>query len=437
MARSKQIDSAKLRGAVTRANVTLLLTSVLLFQFTGMLLLPFKTQPVDFQALTFALVMPSVTWLIVKLFPRFWPVDRALLILTLFLCSISLVALKAIARSPETPFNQAVYICGGLFAMAFGIEFIRRLRNWDKWAIPLAILCFLVLCLPLAFGKLQYGAKNWLRIGSESTGISLQPSEFVKLGLLLVLSARFASQPRFKKCLPTLLYAASLCVILLLERDLGAMLLYYLVTVTLYYVATRNLLITCAGLGMGAMGSVAAYRFIPIVADRVNSFINPWSDAQGLGWQVIQSMIAISSGGLWGMGLGLGYPRNIPLYHSDFIFAAIGEEFGLVFALGLLAIYVLILLRGVSIAMSARTSFHALLSFGIVALLGLQTFVIVGGNIKLLPLTGVTLPFVSAGGSSMVSMMGAMGMLLGVSSINANDEADDLARLEWREAGRL
>lgn len=433
MARRRRIDSASLRKAVTRQNTTLLLSSVMLFQFTGMLLLAFKKTPVDAQALAFALILPAGTFLSVKLFSKLWPIDRALLILTLFLCSISLVTLQDIAKSYTTPLNQAYFVAAGLIAMAAGIGFVRRVRNWDKWALPLGVLSLLALAAPLIFGEWQYGAKNWIKL----LGISIQPSEFVKLSLLLVLAARLEGQPRFKKCLPVLLFAGVLCGLLLFERDLGALLLYFLVTVALYYAATSNLLITCAGLGMGVAGSIAAYKFFPYVAKRIEVFVNPWADPLDKGWQVIQALIAIASGGMLGMGLGLGYPRNIPLYHSDFIFAAISEEFGLIFALGLLAVYVLIVMRGVSVAMNARTSFHGLLAFGIVTLIGLQAFVIVGGNIKLLPLTGVTLPFVSAGGSSMVSMMGAMGMLLGVSSLNANDEADDLMRLEWREAGGL
>ena len=157
-------------------------------------------------------------------------------------------------------------------------------------------------------------------------------------------------------------------------------------------------------------------------------FLNPWSDPQDSGYQIIQALIAIGSGGLFGMGLGLGYPRNIPLYHSDFIFAAICEEYGLIFALGLLGIYLVIVLRGASVAMNARSSFHALTALGVVALIGIQTLVIVGGNTRLIPLTGVTLPYISAGGSSMVSMMGAAGLLLGVSSINAHDELEDYKR---------
>ena len=121
---------------------------------------------------------------------------------------------------------------------------------------------------------------------------------------------------------------------------------------------------------------------------------SPWSDPQDSGYQIIQALIAIGSGGLFGMGLGLGYPRNIPLYHSDFIFAAICEEYGLIFALGLLGIYLVIVLRGASVAMNARSSFHALTALGVVALIGIQTLVIVGGNTRLIPLTGVTLPYI-------------------------------------------
>ena len=226
-----------------------------------------------------------------------------------------------------------------------------------------------------------------------------------------------------------------MCALLLAERDLGALLLYFLTTVMMFYAATSNLPITLAGLGMGAGGAVAAYRLFPYVAKRIELLQNPWSDPLVFGYQIIQALIAIGSGGMFGMGLGLGYPRNIPLYHSDFIFAAICEDFGLVFALAMLGIYALILMRGASVAMNARTSFHALVAFGVVSLVAVQTLVIVGGNIKLIPLTGVTLPFVSSGGSSIVSMMGAMGMLLGVSSLNAGDEAEDLKRLEWREGG--
>jgi cell division protein FtsW (lipid II flippase) len=429
---ARPVETGALRRAVMRANTRLLLTGVMLFQFTGMLLLAIRSDSFDLQALMFAVLMPLVTFGVVKLFSKLWPVDRALLILTLLLCSISLVTLKDIARSSITPQIQAVYMLAGLVSMAIGITFIRHLRSWDKWVTPLLVVTFLALAAPLVFGSVQNGAKNWLKFGSGDA-LSVQPSEFGKLSLIFILSSRLSNRPRFRRCLPALLFVAAMCGLLLAEKDLGALLLYFLTTVMMFYAATSNLPITLAGLGMGAGGAVAAYYLFPYVAKRIELFQNPWSDPLVFGYQVIQALIAIGSGGMFGMGLGLGYPRNIPLYHSDFIFAAICEDFGLVFALAMLGIYVLILMRGASVAMNARTSFHALVAFGVVSLLAVQTLVIVGGNIKLIPLTGVTLPFVSAGGSSIVSMMGAMGMLLGVSSLNAGDEAEDLKRLEWRE----
>jgi cell division protein FtsW (lipid II flippase) len=426
---ARPVETGALRRAVLRANTRLLLTGVMLFQFTGMLLLAIRSDSFDLQALMFAVMMPLVTFLVVKLFTKFWPIDRALLILTLMLCSISLVTLKDIARSSITPQTQAVYMLAGLVAMAIGIGFIRHLRSWDKLVLPLAVITFLALASPLIIGSWQNGAKNWLDVA----GISVQPSEFGKLSLIFLLSSQLSNRARFRKCLPSLLFVAVLCAMLLAERDLGALLLYFLTTVMMFYAATSNLPITLAGLGMGVGGALAAYNLFPYVAKRIELFQNPWSDPLASGYQIIQALIAIGSGGMFGMGLGLGYPRDIPLYHSDFIFSAICEDFGLVFALAMLGLYILILMRGASVAMNARTSFHALVAFGVVALIAAQTFVIVGGNIKLIPLTGVTLPFVSSGGSSMVSMMGAMGMLLGVSSLNAGDEADDLKRLEWRE----
>jgi cell division protein FtsW (lipid II flippase) len=249
------------------------------------------------------------------------------------------------------------------------------------------------------------------------------------------MAAGLSSRPNARRYVLFVGFVVLLCALLLAERDLGALLIYYLTTLFMYFAATSNLPLTLAGFLAGGVGSVLAYRALPYVQTRIAIYQNPWSHPETSGWQSIQALIAIASGGAFGMGLGLGYPRNIPLYHSDFIFSAIGEEFGMIFSLCVLAIYVLMVMRGVTVAMSARSSFHALLAFGIVTMLALQTLIHIGGNIKLIPLTGVTLPFVSAGGSSLISCMGMMGLLLGVSSVNANDEAEDLKNREWREVG--
>ena len=420
-----------MRRALMRSNTRLLLSAVMLFQFTAMLLISLQEQPVDMQALILAVALPAATWLVTMLFGKIWPIDRAILILVMLLCSVGIITLSDIARAKITPLTQAIYAAVGIGAMAVGIVFIRSVRHWKKWILPGMALCLAALASPWAFGTVQNGARNWITIIPER--LTLQPSEFIKPALILILAASLAGRPRFVKCLPAILFAAACCGILLIQRDLGAVLLYFMTTLLIYFAATSNWLITLGGLGVGVAGSILAYKALPYVQTRIAIWQNPWSDPTGSGGQIVQALIAIGSGGLFGMGLGLGRPRDIPLYHSDFIFAAIAEEFGLIFSICLLAIYVIIIMRGMVVAMNARTSFHSLTAFGIVTMLGLQTMLIVGGNTKLIPLTGVTLPLISSGGSSLVSTFLSFGILLGISSMNAEDEARDIDRLEMRE----
>ena len=414
-----------------RSNTRLLLSAVMIFQFLSMALIAFSGETVSRQALILAAALPLCTMLASNLLGRLWPIDRAILILVLLLASVGVITLSAIARSEVTPRTHAIYAAAGLFAMTVGAAFIRLWKSWKRFALPLAVLCLLALFSPMVIGQEKYGARNWITVIPGL--LTVQPSEFIKPVMIMVLAAGFSNRPRFVKCLPTLAFAAMCCGILLIEKDLGAVLLYFLTTVFMFYAATSNALLTLSGLAMGCGAAVLAYRALPYVQDRIAIWINPWSDPQDVGYQLVQALIAIGSGGLWGMGLGLGSPRNIPLYHSDFIFASIAEEFGLIFAVCLLAVYVIIILRGLIVAMNARTSFHSLTAFGLVVLLGLQTMLIVGGNTKLLPLTGVTLPLVSYGGSSLVSMFFSMGLLLGISSMNAEDEARDIEQLALRE----
>ena len=422
----------KMKKALMRSNTRLLLSAVMLFQAVCMLLIALQPGETNFQALILAFALPMATMIITNLMGKIWPVDRAILIMVLFLCSVGIITLSDIAKSNITPRTQAIYACVGLFAMFVGAGFIRKWKKWKKHMPVLMVLCLLALLSPWApapIGGWYQGARNWIHLGP----ISGQPSEFMKPILILILASGFSNHPKFTKCLGPIAFAAICCGILLSERDLGALLLYFLTTVFMYFVATSNAFISLSGLGMGAVAAVVAYKLMPYVQDRVAIWIDPWSDPLKKGYQLVQALIAIGSGGLFGMGLGLGAPRNIPLYHSDFIFAAIAEEFGLIFSIGLLAIYVLIIMRGLIVAFNARTSFHSLASFGLVIMLGLQTMLIVGGNTKLLPLSGVTLPLVCYGGSSLVSTFFSMGLLLGMSSMNAEDEARDIRQLELKE----
>ena len=425
--RSRKIE--KMRRALMRSNTRLLLTAVVVFQALALGLLALRPGNESLQPLILAVAVPLGTVLITNIMGKIWPVDRAILILVLLLCSIGIMALTAICKSEETPRAQAVYAAAGVAAMFIGTGLIRGMSNWKKMRPILMALCALALLSPWVIGSWYQGARNWVNLGP----ISGQPSEFMKPVLVVILAAGFCNRPRFAKCLPTIAYAALCCGILLSERDLGALLLYFMTTVLMYYVASSNAALTFSGLGMGAGAAVIAYHAFPYVQDRVSIWRNPWADPLDTGYQIVRALAAIGSGGLFGMGLGLGMPRSVPLYHSDFIFTSIAEEFGLIFSIGLMAVYILIIMRGMIVAGNARTSFHSLVAFGLVVIMGLQALLIIGGNTKLLPLTGVTLPLVSYGGSSLVSTFLSMGILLGISSMNAEDEARDIEKIALRE----
>ena len=426
----------KMRRALMRSNTRLLLTAVVIFQALAMLLIALKPETASLQPLIFAAVIPLTTILVTNLMGKIWPVDRAILILVLLLASVGLIALSDVCRSEETPRDQAIYALAGVLVMFAGAALIRGLSDWKKRTPLMMALCALALLtpwLPAPIGGWYEGARNWIHLGP----ISGQPSEFMKPVLIVILAAGFSNRARFSRCLPYIAFAALCCGILLSERDLGALLLYFLTTVLMYYVASSNGALCVAGLGMGAGAAVIAYNAMPYVQDRVAIWKNPWSDPLDAGYQIVRALAAIGSGGLFGMGLGLGMPRSVPLYHSDFIFTSIAEEFGLIFSIALMAVYVLIIMRGLIVAMNARTSFHSITAFGLVAIMGLQALLIIGGNTKLLPLTGVTLPLVSYGGSSLVSCFFSMGVLLGISSMNAEDEARDIEKIALQEEVRL
>ena len=426
--------SEKMRRALMKSNTRSLLSAVAALEFLAMLLVALQPDGGTIQPYILAVAIPLGTILITNLMGKIWPVDRGILILTLLLCGIGLITLSDICKSESTPRIQAIYAVLGVAAMFIGAIIIRAFSDWKKYTPILMVLCLLALLSPWVVGKWQNGARNWISFGpSENPYFSLQPSEFMKPVLIVILAAVFSNRPSFVRCLPGIAFAALCCGVLLTERDLGALLLYFLTTVLMYYVATSNAFLTLSGLGMGAGAAVIAYKAFPYVQDRIAIWKNPWSDPLDSGYQIVRALAAIGSGGLFGMGLGLGMPTSVPAYHNDFIFTSIAEEFGLIFSIALMGVYVLIILRGLLVAMNARTSFHSLLSFGLVAILGMQALLIIGGNTKLLPLTGVTLPLVSYGGSSLVSNFFSMGVLLGISSMNAEDEARDIERIELRE----
>lgn len=204
-------------------------------------------------------------------------------------------------------------------------------------------------------------------------------------------------------------------MLLVFQKDLGTALIFYGTFLAMVYIATGRWLYITSGTFLFALGAVICYFLFFHVQTRVAIWLNPWQDIDGKGYQIVQSLFALASGGLTGTGLGLGNPGYIPAVHTDFVFSAWSEETGMLGAVALILLYLLFVYRGMVIAAKSRTNFGILLAGGLSALFAIQTFVIMAGVIKLLPLTGVTLPFISYGGSSLVSSYVLAGLLVAVS----------------------
>ena len=405
-----------------RKPISLLTGVIALFEISAFALIAFKGGSIDYQELVLAAAMPALCAFSTLVLPKFCPCDRLLMALMNFLCGIGVVVLYSML--PDRGLRQARFYACGLLFMAVCAGAVTHLRTYRRlcWLIIPFGLAFLA--LPLLLGEWENGAKAWVSVPFFG---SFQPSEIVKLMLVVVLSYFFSAHRTIRQMMPALLFTVGCLGLLFLQRDLGTALMYYFTTIALFYAASSHLFLTLLGLGGGAGAAVLGYEMFSHVKVRVAMWRNPWTDVLGKGWQIIQALLAIGSGGLFGLGLGLGQPRSIPAYYNDFIFAVICEQFGIFFGLCVVAVYLLIILRGMTIALRSRRSQHALLALGCTTMLGVQTLVIIAGVIKMIPLTGVTMPFISYGGSSLISCMGLMGFLQGVSACAQDDVAGDIA----------
>jgi cell division protein FtsW len=307
----------------------------------------------------------------------------------------------------------------GVGAGAFLLTVRMRYPAWQRLCVPLLAIsgALLVLVLLPGFGTVAGGSARWLQVGP----VTIQPSEIAKLAVIAFSAALMSRRWRRlgdlrELVLPLAPVVGLICGLILLQPDMGtAVIIVASVFVLLFVAGARLKHLVVGGAGLGALGFalmyVEGYRWARFV-----SFINPWSDPQGSGYQTIQSLIALTSGGPLGVGLGASRQKwsYVPNAHTDFIFAIIGEELGLVGALVVLALFGALLYAGVRIALRAPDTFGRLLAVGICGWFGVQAVVNLGAVTGLLPITGVPLPFVSFGGSSLVVSMAAVGVLVSV-----------------------
>ena len=380
----------------------------------------------------------------VYLFIRVWlpHSDVLLLPLVTFLTGIGLVTIYRLTYNVEGIENlattQALWILVGSAAMLFIVLFFRNYHSIFEYKYLLALGGLFLIAL--TFTPLGYevnGARLWVSIGP----INFQPSEFARLALVFFFAGYLADKrtvmaatsssflgiqlPSFKYFGPVAVVWALSLGILVFEKDLGSSLIFFAVPLLMLYVATGRIAYIILGSLLFAGGSYLAYLLIGRVQIRVNNWLDPWNDPNGTGYQIVQSLFNISDGGILGTGLGEGFSQTIPEVQTDFIFATIASELGLLGGTVLLLAFLIFVYRGIKISMLAADDASKLLAYGLTSMFALQTLVIVGGCYKGHTAYGITLPFISYGGSSVVGSFILTGLLLVVSEKAGRQESDE------------
>ncbi len=292
-----------------------------------------------------------------------------------------------------------------------------HIRFWNKlWFLYLAMGIGLFLAT-LLFGETVNGSRNWINLGS----FSFQPSEITKILFIFFLSCYYSKAwekpfcrltPKWVTCLGTYLFIG----FLVLQRDWGSILVFFFIYIFMIYVYEKRFGFLAMNVGAAALVALLGHQFLYHIQVRVSTWLDPWSDISNKGYQITQSLFAIASGGYFGRGIGNGSPTYIPEVHSDFIFAAVCEEMGVFGGAAIILLFFLIAYRCFKISITARDPFDKAVCLGLTLMFSVQTFIIVGGVIKMIPLTGITLPFVSYGGTSIVVNFISLGIIQAISA---------------------
>lgn len=299
------------------------------------------------------------------------------------------------------------------------IPFImNKMKFLRKMAWVYGITGIVLLLAVLLIGPTSNGAKLFISI----LGFSFQPSEFVKIVYVFFIAAMFEENSSLSKVFVTSIIAAIHILILVASKDLGGALIFSLIYVIMLYVATKNSFYLFGTLGIGCVAAAVAYRLFDHVQTRVTAWIDPWSIIDGKGYQVTQSLFAIGTGGWFGAGLYQGEPQQIPVVEQDFIFSAITEELGGIVGFCIILICLGCLILFLNIALQSNNSFYKFMATGLAVTYGIQVFLTIGGAIKLIPSTGVTLPLVSYGGSSIISTLILFAIVQGLYIAQSQEE---------------
>lgn len=371
---------------------------------------------------------------LVYLVVRVWlpHADAMLLPLVTLLTGLGLVMIFRLSQDIEAIENlattQSVWILVGSGALLFIALFFRNYEVLFGYKYLFALAAVVLVGLTLTpLGTTVNGARLSVEIGS----VNFQPSVFARIALVIFFAGYLADKrellaatsrsflgmqiPRLKYFGPVLLVWAGSLALMVLQNDLGSGLLFFAVPILMMYAATGRIAYVILGGGLFAVGSYAAYEVFGRVQERVQVWLDPRAYSDDQGYQILQSLYNISDGGVLGTGLGGGFSHTIPEVQTDFIFSTIASELGLIGAAGVLMVFLIFIYRGIKVSLLAGDSASKLLAYGLSTMFAIQTFIIIGGVLKAIPLTGITLPFVSYGGSSVVGNFILTGLLLVVS----------------------
>ena len=377
----------------------------------------------DIRILFIYAALAVVTLGIILLYNLIYPTVSRLVINNMcLLITAGMIMITRLSYDDASPYNMAVkqlifVVLGIVFGLVVPV-LIRKLTFLDKWTYIYAAVGGAALLAVALFAPKSGGANLGFTIG----GLSIQPSEFVKILFVFYVAASLNKSREFKNIVITTAVAAAHVLILVLSTDLGAALIFFVVYLVMLYTATRQPLYAAAGLVAGAGAAVVGYHLFAHIKVRVEAWQDPIATYSGSGYQVAQSLFAIGTGSWFGTGLFQGQPDSIPVAETDFIFSAITEEMGVIYALCLILVCVSCYVMFLNIAMELHNRFYKLVARGLGTCYIFQVFLQIGGVTKFIPSTGMTLPFVSYGGSSMLSTMIMFGIIQGLYIVREDEE---------------
>lgn len=383
----------------------------------------------NMQILGLYLIQIIILFSIIHLYHKFFKTASDLVLNNMvMLLSIGIIMLTRL--SINKAIKQLVFLLVG-FAIALFIPLVlQKVSIFRKLTWIYAVVGLASLLIVAVAGATSYGAKLSISIA----GISIQPSEFVKIIYVFYIAAMMYESTNIKQFIVTSVVCAAFVLVLVASKDLGGALLYFFTYLVMVYVATQKLYIFAGGVGFMSIAALVGYNLFSHVQTRFIAWKDPLSVIDNQGYQICQSLFAIGTGGWFGLGLNQGMPKKIPVVENDFIFSAISEELGGIFALCVIMICISCFLMIFNISMQLKDNFYKMVALGLGSVYALQVFLTIGGVIKFIPSTGVTLPLVSYGGSSLLSTMIIFGIIQGLYIMQAHPKKGALDNGAYEQA---